>query len=236
MMSAFPRQRATPIGSTFVSMRRVRVLVADDHAVLRAGLKMLLGAQPDMEVVAEAASGEEAVTRARETRPDVVLLDLVMPHGGVEPIRRLKDVARVLVLTMHDDPGYAREALAAGASGYIVKKAADVELLSAIRAVSSGRAVVDVDLTEASPIDTGLPEPPRSPDGVLSRRESQVLTLLAHGHTNREVAERLGISVKTAETYRARISDKLGLLSRADFVRYGVETGLLTRRGAAATQ
>ncbi|HTO11963.1 MAG TPA: response regulator transcription factor [Candidatus Binatia bacterium] len=208
-------------------MKKIRVLLADDHAILRAGLRMLLDAQPDMAVVAEAADGEEAIRRACGSRPDVAVVDLTMPGlSGVETLeglRREAPATRLLVLTMHDDPGYARLAMAAGASGHVVKDAESAELLAAIRAVHRGRTFVQVG-AEPTPA-----EPPRPPAPPLSPRERQVLELLAHGHTNREVADRLALSVKTVETHRARLGDKLGLHTRADLVRLAIELGLLGR-------
>jgi two-component system response regulator NreC len=217
-------------------MPRIRVLVADDHAVLRAGLKLLINAQSDMEVVGEAGGGPETVRSAQATAPHVVLLDLSMPGARfTQTIEQLVQVApssRVLVLTMHDDPAYMRAALLAGASGYIVKKAADVELLTAIRAVHYGRTFVDLTrpgeqaggqevrhVSRDSPVG-GQPRP-------LSQREAEVLRLLAQGHTNQEAADHLAVSVKTIETHRKRLSDKLGLKSRAQLFRFAVEVGLL---------
>jgi len=215
-------------------LRRIRILVADDHAVLRAGLRMLVSAQPDMSVAGEAASGAEAVRAVQKTRPDVVLLDLSMPGGGAECIERIVKEgpsARVLVLTMHDDPAYARRAVEAGAAGYIVKKAADTELLSAIRSVHGGGTFVDVSMrapARREPLRSGarLVEPGRVQPGI-SRREQEVLVFLARGHTNREIAERIRIGVKTVETYRSRLALKLGLSTRAECVEYALATGLL---------
>ncbi len=217
-------------------MPRIRVLIADDHAVLRAGLRMLIDAQSDMKVVGEAADGPETVSRARELESDVVLLDLSMPgpRGTVtiERLVRLDPSPRVLVLTMHDDPSYLRSALQAGASGYIVKKAADVELLTAIRVVHRGGTFVN--LTRPGEAQLGhevRPVPRDSPAAgqprPLSPREAEVLRLLAQGHTNQEVADRLAVSIKTIETHRARLGDKLGLRSRAELFRFAVESGLL---------
>jgi two-component system, NarL family, response regulator NreC len=204
------------------------VLLADDHAILRAGLRMLLDAQPDMAVVAEAADGEEAIRRAGDSQPDVAVVDLTMPGlSGVETLERLRrevPATRLLVLTMHDDPAYARLALAAGAAGHVIKDAESAELLAGIRAVHRGRTFVQMGGVAA---DTLVPARPAAP--ALSPRERQVLELLAHGHTNREVADRLSLSVKTVETHRARLSDKLGLHSRADLVRLAIELGLLGR-------
>jgi two-component system, NarL family, response regulator NreC len=217
-------------------MPSIRVFIADDHAVLRAGLKLLIDAQSDMEVVGEAAGGAETVRSAQATAPHVVLLDLSMPGARytqtIEQLVRVAPGSRVLVLTMHDDPMYLRAAMLAGASGYIVKKAADVELLTAIRAVHHGRTFVD--LTRPGEPGRG-PEvqyvtrdsPPPAQRRPLSRREAEVLRLLAQGHTNHEAADRLAVSVKTIETHRKRLSDKLGLKSRAQLFRFAVEVGLL---------
>ncbi|HXI32770.1 MAG TPA: response regulator transcription factor, partial [Gemmatimonadales bacterium] len=187
-------------------MSKIRVLIADDHAVLRAGLKLLINAQPDMEVVAEAAAGPEVIAHAQAAVPHVVLLDLSMPGAGstqtIEQLRLVVPSARVLVLTMHDDAAYMQAALQAGASGYIVKKAADVDLLTAIRAVHNGRTFVDI----TRPGDaTLMPERQRvhgdsqagGQSRPLSPREADVLRLLAQGHTNQEAADRLALSVKT---------------------------------------
>jgi DNA-binding NarL/FixJ family response regulator len=218
-------------------MTRIRVFIADDHAVLRAGLRMLLGAQPDMEVVGEAADGDEAVRAVVETRPDVALVDLTMPgSGGLKAIERIRQESprtRVLVLTMHDGPAYLRAALAAGSSGYVVKSAADAELLSAIRTVHRGRTVVDPALA-ALLVQSAYGRKPVGGRGsgggaasLLSPREREVLDLVAQGHTNQQTADRLGLSVKTVETYRSRLVEKLGLRSRADLVRYALDSGLL---------
>ena len=207
-------------------MSRIRLLLADDHAILRAGLRMLLEAQPDMMVVAEAADGEEAVRRAHATHPDVAVIDLTMPGlSGVETLQRLRrelPATRLLVLTMHDDPGYARVTQAAGAAGHVVKDSESGELLAAIRAVHRGRTFMQVGGDAPAPV---VSEEIR-PMPALSPRERQVLALLAHGHTNREIATRLTLSVKTIETHRARLSDKLGLHNRADLVRLALALGL----------
>jgi DNA-binding NarL/FixJ family response regulator len=212
-----------------VKPRKIRLLLADDHAILRAGLRMLLDAQPDMTVVAEAADGEEAVRRALETRPDVAVIDLTMPGlSGVETLERLHrelPATRLLVLTMHDDPAYARVARAAGAAGHVIKDSESSELLAAIRAVHRGRVFVQV-ATDARPAAPGPGRPP-----TLSPRERQVLDLLARGHTNREIADRLTLSVKTVETHRARLGEKLGLHTRADLVRLALDLGILGRSG-----
>lgn len=212
-----------------MSLPTIRVLIADDHAVLRAGLRMLLVAQPDIVVLGEAADGAEAVRMAAALGPDVILMDLSMPglRSG-EAIRQILAVCpkgRVLVLTMHDDPGYVTAALAAGAAGFVVKKVADSELLVAIRAVHSGRMFVDLSRAlqpVPHPVAGRTPVPK-----VLSRREREVLKMLAQGHSNQEVADRLRVSVKTSETYRTRLRAKLGLKGRADLYRFAVESGIL---------
>jgi two-component system, NarL family, response regulator NreC len=217
-------------------MPSIRILIADDHAILRSGLRMLIDAQSDMSVVGEVADGTETVSRASEVQADVVLLDLTMPGPPatvtIERLVRLDPSPRVLVLTMHDDPVYLRTALQAGASGYIVKKAADVELLTAIRVVQSGGTFVNLTRPgETEPGQAVRLVPRVSPAGgqpkPLSRREVEVLRLLAQGHTNQEAADRLAVSIKTIETHRKRLSDKLGLKSRAELFRFAVEARLL---------
>lgn len=222
-------------------MAKIRVLLADDHAVLRSGLKLLVNHQQDMEVVAEAGTFGEAIRQANISKPDVITLDLTMPDGDgmdkVEQLCRQCPASRVLVLTMHDDPAYLRAALTAGASGYVVKKAADTELLGAIRAVHAGRAFVDLDLRGGHSRSvliaggTGGESDNAQTRDNLSERERMVLERLAQGHTNQAIAEQLDLSVKTIESYRSRLLRKLGLRSRADIVRYAVEIGLLGPRG-----
>ena len=216
--------------------RKIRVMIADDHAILRAGLKMLVNAQADMEVVSEAPDGEMAVQTARETRPDVALLDLTMPRvGGMKALERMaRDCreTRVLVLTMHDDPAYLRSALAAGASGYLLKRAVDAELLAAIRAVHRGGIFVDPRLASAlvqeALAKTSTKAGSTKPASILSDRELQVLQLVAQGYTSAEIARQIFVSVKTIETYRSRFAEKLGLRARSDVVRFAVQMGLLT--------
>jgi DNA-binding NarL/FixJ family response regulator len=214
---------------------RTRVLLADDHAILRAGLAMLIRAQPDLEVAAEAADGIEALEKFRRTKPDVVILDLTMPRmNGFEALRAIRDEfpeAKVLVLTMHDDAAYGRSLLAAGALGYVTKKAADRELLTAIRAVREGRHFVD--LTQAEHMLPRLAARPAGSRELLSEREVQVLAFLARGFTHQEIADRLELSIKTVETYRGRVSHKLGLRRRADLVRYAHECGILVKEPVA---
>jgi len=218
-------------------MAKIRVLIADDHTILRAGLRMLINAQPDMEVVGEAADGFEALRQAGEANPDVLTLDLTMPGGnGVKTLERLRQECpqtHVLVVTMHEDPTYLHAALAAGGSGYVVKSAADGELLTAIRALAQGRTFVSMKLTDSDTHQifgrqaSSTLVPPRPRASLLSPREQDVLKLLAQGYTNQEVGTRLHVSVKTIETHRARLMDKLGLRSRAELTRYALEMGLL---------
>jgi two-component system, NarL family, response regulator NreC len=212
---------------------KIRVLIADDHAILRSGLRMLIEAQPDMTVVAEAENGNEAIRLARETSPAVVILDVTMPEkGGLHAIRDIlkhNPAVRILLLTMHEEPAFLRTALAAGASGYVLKKSVDADLLSAIRAVSKGRVYVDSELATALVVQA-VPERARGedqPSEVLSKRELQVLKLVAEGFSSREISQQIFIGTKTVETYRGRFAEKLGLKSRADIVRYALEIGLL---------
>jgi two-component system response regulator NreC len=215
---------------------KIKVMIADDHAILRAGLKMLINAQVDMEVVSEAADGEKAAQIARETKPDVALLDLTMPRvGGMKALEQMagecRDI-RVLILTMHDDPAYLRSALAAGASGYLLKRAVDAELIAAIRAVHRGGVYVDPRLASVLVQDVLAKSSPRAhptrPVHILSPRELQVLRLVARGYTSAEIAKQLFVGVKTIETYRLRLTEKLGLQTRSDVVRFAVQMGLLT--------
>jgi two-component system, NarL family, response regulator NreC len=215
---------------------KIRVMIVDDHAILRAGLRMLVNAQGDMEVVSEASNGEKVVKEVRETRPDVTLLDLTMPRvGGMKALEELAQncrETRVLVLTMHDDPAYLRSALAAGASGYLLKRAVDAELLAAIRAVHSGGIFVDPRLTGVLIQDVmakrGTKAGRTKPINILSDRELQVLRLVARGYTSTQIAKQIAVSVKTVETYRSRVVEKLGLRTRTDVIRFAVQMGLLT--------
>jgi two-component system response regulator NreC len=208
----------------------IRVLIVDDHAVVRSGLRLLLDAEDDLEVVGEAGSAREAVFEARTANPDVILLDVVMPdQSGLEAIPTLLHEhpgAKILVLSMQDDPRYVREAFAAGASGYVLKEAADAEVVAAIREVARGGRYVHPALgARLVAADTAAAR--RAEEDPLSDREREVLRLLALGHTNQEISTRLYISVRTAETHRAHIMQKLRLSSRAELVRYALDQGLL---------
>jgi two-component system, NarL family, response regulator NreC len=216
--------------------RKIRVMIVDDHAILRAGLKMLVNAQADMEVVSEAPDGEKAIQEVKEKRPDVTLLDLTMPRVGgmkaLQEIARNCHETRVLVLTMHDDPAYLRSALAAGASGYLLKRAVDEELLAAIRAVHHGGIFVDPRLASVLVEDAlakkGTKTGPTQPINILSDRELQVLKLVARGYSSAQIAKRIAVSVKSVETYRSRFAEKLELRTRSDVIRFAVQMGLLT--------
>jgi two-component system response regulator NreC len=208
----------------------VRILIVDDHAVVRAGLSMLVNAEQDLETVGEAGSAREAIFEARTTKPDVVLMDVMMPEqSGLEAVPQLlheHPETKVLVLSMQDDPRYVREAFEVGASGYVLKEAADAELVAAIREVAGGGRYVHPELG-ARLIAAESEERRRAEENPLSDREREVLRLLALGHTNQEIAKQLFISVRTAETHRAHIMQKLRLSSRAELVRYALDQGLM---------
>ena len=208
----------------------IRVLIVDDHAVVRAGLRRVIEAEADLEAVGEAATAERALFAAIEHKPDVVLLDVVMPgQSGIEGLPALLQAVpevKVLVLSMQDDPRYVREAFDAGASGYVLKEAADTEVVGAIRSVAAGERYVHPALG-ARLVAADAEERRRAEDDPLSEREREVLRLLALGHTNQEIAKLLYISVRTAETHRAHIMQKLRLGSRAELVRYALSEGLL---------
>jgi two-component system response regulator NreC len=208
----------------------IRAVVVDDHAVVRSGIKLLLDREEDLEVVGEAGSAKDAVFAARALKPDVILLDVVMPgESGIEVLPKLlkeSPETKVLVLSMQDDPSYVREAFAVGASGYVLKEAADEEVVAAVREIANGGHYVHPALgarmvaAEAQARAAAEADP-------LSEREREVLRLLALGHTNQEIAKMLYISVRTAETHRAHIMQKLRLSSRAELVRYALAQGLL---------
>ncbi len=211
----------------------ITILIADDHALLRAGLKLLLEAQPDMKVVGDVGSGAELLKICTHLNPSLILLDLSMPNlGGLETLpilRKLMPDTRIIVLTMHDDEGYLREALRQGASGYVLKKAADSELVIAIRSVMRGEIYVQPSFTRTLLGDI-LPQPAtdnHNPWDTLSDREREVMLQVARGYTAAKIAESLNLSSKTVETYRARGMEKLGLRSRAALVQFVLHHHLL---------
>jgi DNA-binding NarL/FixJ family response regulator len=211
-------------------MSKLRIFLADDHAVVREGLKALVNAQRDMEVVGEAATGRSAWQLAIAAKPDVAVMDISMPDlGGVEAIeliRRDCPEIRVLALTVHEADGYVQRALAAGAAGYIPKRAAADELVGAIRQVAAGGIVIDPKVaTDVVARLVGAPGRHVQPEAELTARETQVVKLLARGHINREIADQLELSIKTIEVHKARALEKLGLRSRADLVRYASSRG-----------
>jgi two-component system, NarL family, response regulator NreC len=209
------------VGSAEATAATITIVVADDHAVVRGGLRRLLDAEPDLEVVAEAGDVEETKARMAEHTPAILLLDLHMPGGGSLPalrvIREASPDTAVLILTMQDDPGFAREAMLRGARGYVLKEAEEADLLHAVRTVSAGGTYLQPEL--GARLLTG--------SSPLTDREREVLRLLALGHTNAAVARQLHLSVRTVETHRANIQSKLGSSSRADLVRHAFETGLI---------
>lgn len=215
----------------------IRILIVDDHSVLRAGLRMLLNAEDDLTVVGEASDVAQAVAALAREQPDVVLVDISMPEvNGLDGLAQMQAAApasRFLILTMHDDEGYLRTALSAGAAGYVLKQAANTELLSAIRVVSQGgtylhpthRAVLfegEAGLRAAHPETQDEAEYQR-----LSPREKEILRLMAMGYTNRQAAEELFLSEKTVETYKSRLMSKLNLHTRTELVRYALRLGLI---------
>jgi two-component system response regulator NreC len=208
----------------------IRVLIVDDHAIVRSGLRLLLEQQDDIECVGEAGDAQEAVREVRRQTPDVVVLDVVMPgKSGIEAAPELLSAGpdtKLLLLSMEDDPSYVREAFAVGALGYVLKEAAESEVVQAVREVASGRRYVHPSLGArlAAAEAQGRARAEADP---LSDREREVLRLLALGHTNQEIAGILFISVRTAETHRAHIMRKLELSTRAELVRYAIAAGLL---------
>jgi two-component system response regulator NreC len=208
----------------------IRIVIVDDHAVVRSGLKLLLEGQEDLEVVGEAGDARTAVFEVRAQKPDVILMDVVMPTGsGIEAtpaVLQEAPGAKVLILSMQDDPAYVREAFAAGASGYVLKEAADAELVAAVREVAAGQRYVHPALG-ARLVAAEADERARAEEDPLSEREHEILRLLALGHTNQEIASQLYLSVRTVETHRAHIMQKLRISTRAELVRYALERGLL---------
>jgi DNA-binding NarL/FixJ family response regulator len=211
--------------------RKLRVLLAEDQTILREGLKVLIASEPDMEVVGEAGDGEEAVRRVGTARPDIVVMDVSMPRlDGVQAtqaIKRANSEVKVLALTVHENKSQIRRVLQAGASGYVVKRSAAEELIQALRTVAAKGVYLDPIVAERL---LGPAKPPAagSPNGeALSDRETEVLRLIALGYANKEIADQLGLSVKTVETFKTRSMEKLGLRSRVDIVRHAMDRGWL---------
>jgi len=209
----------------------IRVALCDDHAMVRSGLCRILREDPSLEVVGEATTADEAVALADAEKPDVFVMDLTLPgEGGISATRRIREVSpstRVLVLTMHDDVAYLREAFAAGATGYVLKKGADVEFALAVKTVAAGEQYVHPALGASL-----LAEPPSAPGKrssvpQLSAREAEILKFVALGYTNAEMAQNLALSPRTVETYRATLQQKLGLRSRSELARFARDSGLL---------
>jgi two-component system response regulator NreC len=213
-------------------MDKIKIMLVDDHTVLRSGLKVLINRQADMEVIGEAGTGREMLQLVPKLHPEVVVLDLSMPGGPslpmIEQLHKLDKKIRVMILSMHDDPAYVRAAMAAGAKGYVVKTISEADLLSAIRMVNRGRVFIDLDdeakTAEVFQVHSRL-NTPSTPK--LSDREIEVLKFLGQGMTNQSIAEQLDISPKTVATYRARLADKLGLKTTAEYVKFAADNGYL---------
>jgi two-component system response regulator NreC len=212
-------------------MKKIRVLLADDHKIIRDGLRLLINAQPDLRVVGEAGNGSEALRQARELKPDVVVMDLSMPElNGLQATERLKaewPAIKVVALTVHEDASYLHQLCKVGASGYVLKLSAGDKLIQAIHTVTRGGLFFDAALAGGAPGGQLNPPPigtePRA--AALSEREKDVLIQLAWGYSNKEIAARLRLSVKTVETYKVRIAEKLGLRSRNEIVQYAMRQG-----------
>jgi DNA-binding NarL/FixJ family response regulator len=216
----------------------IRILIADDHGLIRAGLRALLEDVPDMEVVGEAGDGLAVLRLAAELQPDIVLMDISMPGlNGIEATRRLGEIspqARVLALTVHEEEGMLREMIRAGAYGYIIKRAVESELINAIHVIAQGNMYIDPTMTKALLKDLSPHAAPEHPaTETLTHREMDVLRLLAHGYTNRQIADELNISTRTVEGHRSNLVSKLGFSGRVELMNYAEELGLLGPRKAA---
>lgn len=212
--------------------RQIRLFLVDDHCVLRSGLKMILNSQKDMVVIGEADSGVAALTKIKTINPDIILLDISMPNmNGLEALDKISKVctAKILMLTMHADEKYLQEALKAGASGYVLKQAADTELVQAIREVAKGEIYLDSSLAQNLVKSMySLRKETNNPDSNLTEREKEVLRYIALGYTNKEIGESLLVSVKTVETHKARIMEKIRCHKRSDLVRYAIDNGYIS--------
>ena len=218
----------------------VRVFLADNHGILRGGLRALINLQPDMNLVGEAANGPDAESGVKATEPDVVLMDISMPDGGglaaIAAVKQVRPKTGIIALTVHDELGYLRAAARAGADGYVVKRAVDTELLAAIRAVAQGRTFMDASVglvLAQSPLRSNLSETRRGM-AQLTSRELEVMRRVAEGFTNSQIAEELQLGVKSVETYRSRVMEKLGLASRVALVRLALDCGVLGSGAAVA--
>lgn len=207
----------------------IRILLADDHALVRHGFRMILAAQPDMEIAGEAGNGREAVELAQKLKPDVVVMDVAMPElNGIEATRRLIELApraRVLALSMHKDAVYVREILRAGARGYLLKDSADADLIAAVRAIAKGEGYLSPGVSDA--VLSDYRRHVTDPLDLLTSREREVLQLIAEGKTNKEIATLLNLSVYTVEAHRGRLMEKLNLHSTGELVRFAVRSGLI---------
>jgi two-component system response regulator NreC len=210
-------------------LKKIRILLADDHAVVRQGFSLILSAQPDMEIVGEVGNGREAVELAGRLHPDVVVMDVAMPElNGIEATRRLADSApraRVLALSMHKDAVYVREILRAGARGYLLKDAIDHDLVAAVRSVAQGEAYLSPAVSEA--VLSDYRRHVKDPLDLLTSREREVLQMIAEGKTNKEIATLLSLSVYTVDAHRGRIMEKLNLHSMGELVRFAMRNGLI---------
>jgi two-component system response regulator NreC len=209
--------------------RKIRILLADDHKLVRQGFRLILVSQDDMEVVGETGNGREAVELARTIKPDVVVMDVTMPElNGIEATRRIREISphiRVLALSVHRDSVYVREIVRAGAEGYLLKESADTDLLAAVRAVAEGNSYLSPEISGA--ILKDYRKHVTNPMDLLTSREREILQLIAEGKTNKEIAGTLNLSVYTVDGHRTRIMDKLNLHSVGELVRFAVRNGLV---------
>jgi DNA-binding NarL/FixJ family response regulator len=219
-------------------MKKLRLLLVDDHAVVREGLRSLLSDQSRFEIVGDASDGVAALAAVDRLRPDIVVMDVSMPSmNGAQATRRLKELhptIKTIALTVHEEGGYLRSLMDAGASGYVLKRSAASELLRAIDAVAEGGVYLDSSIAGQLVNKLGQRKSSLAPSAALSEREREVVRYVAHGYSNKEIATKLDVSVKTVETYRYRATEKLGLNSRAELVRYAIDQGWLADQAVGA--
>ncbi|NLZ92835.1 MAG: response regulator transcription factor [Firmicutes bacterium] len=215
--------------------KQINILLVDDHPIVRKGLRMLIDTQINMKVIGEAGSVDEAFTIAREKLPELIILDLTLPgQNGIELLKKIREQfpqVKILILTIHDDEDYIRKALTAGANGYLLKKAADDELIMGIKAVMRGEMIVDPLLTKKILQRYILPREQKQKQeekDLLSKRQKEILILVAQGYTDKQIAEMIHVSVKTVESHKARIKEKLNFVHRSDFVAYAMENNLFS--------